>query len=131
MSKNLLQKYVKFPDDQSAQKTVKEDFLSVVDLEASCVDCTHVAIIAPSNDGYHHERDSGYTREPHLHSPFLTVSPGSAEEEYSSSRSRGRCAAECCNAVLKNRFRFLLKCRTLHYMPETACSVITYVWKVK
>ncbi|CAL1296864.1 unnamed protein product [Larinioides sclopetarius] len=32
--------------------------------------------------------DSGYTREPHLHSPFLTVSPGSAEEEYNSSHSR-------------------------------------------
>ncbi|CAL1298659.1 unnamed protein product [Larinioides sclopetarius] len=37
MSKNLLQKYVKFPDDQSAQKTVKEDFLSVVDLKESWV----------------------------------------------------------------------------------------------
>ncbi|CAL1296862.1 unnamed protein product [Larinioides sclopetarius] len=29
--------------------------------------------------------DSGYIREPRLHSLFLTVSPGSAEEEYNSS----------------------------------------------
>ncbi|CAL1298663.1 unnamed protein product [Larinioides sclopetarius] len=56
MSKNLLQKYVKFPDDQSAQKTVKEEF-KCCGLEGvlGTVDCTHVAIIAPSNDRYHHE----------------------------------------------------------------------------
>ncbi|CAL1298422.1 unnamed protein product [Larinioides sclopetarius] len=33
MSKNLLQKYVKFPDDQSAQKTVKEEFFKCCGLE--------------------------------------------------------------------------------------------------
>ncbi|CAL1296860.1 unnamed protein product [Larinioides sclopetarius] len=57
MSKNLLQKYVNFPDDQSAQKTVKEEFFKCCELEGvlGTVDCTHVAIIAPSNDGYHHE----------------------------------------------------------------------------
>ncbi|CAL1300298.1 unnamed protein product, partial [Larinioides sclopetarius] len=57
MSKNLLQKYVKFPDDQSAEKTLKEEFFKCCGLEGvlGTVDCTHVAIIAPSNDGYQHE----------------------------------------------------------------------------
>ncbi|CAL1298661.1 unnamed protein product [Larinioides sclopetarius] len=56
MSKTLLQKYGKFPDDQNAQKTVKEEFkFCVLEGVLGTVDCTHVAIIAPSNVGYHHE----------------------------------------------------------------------------
>ncbi|CAL1300288.1 unnamed protein product [Larinioides sclopetarius] len=52
-SKNLLHKYVKFPDVQFAEKTLKEEFFKCCGLEGvlGTVDCTHVAIIAPSNDG--------------------------------------------------------------------------------
>ncbi|GBM44581.1 hypothetical protein AVEN_250560-1 [Araneus ventricosus] len=68
--------------------------------------------------------DSGYPQELHLHTSYPTVSTGSAEEQYNAAHSRGRCVVERCNGVPKNRFRCLLKHRTLHYMPEVACSII-------
>ncbi|GBN14936.1 hypothetical protein AVEN_249826-1 [Araneus ventricosus] len=68
--------------------------------------------------------DSAYPQELHLHTPYSTVSTGSVEEEYNIAHSRGKCVVERCNGVLKNRFRCLLKHRTLHYMPEAACRII-------
>ncbi|GBN21686.1 hypothetical protein AVEN_11168-2-1, partial [Araneus ventricosus] len=68
--------------------------------------------------------DSGYPQELHLHTPYSTVSTGSAKEEYNTAHSRGRCVVESCNGVLTNRFRLLLKHRTLHYMPDATCRII-------
>ncbi|CAL1262123.1 unnamed protein product [Larinioides sclopetarius] len=189
MSKNLLKKYVKFPGDQSTQTAIKEEFFQYCGLGGvlGAIDCTHVAIVAPPNDGYHHEKnyvnrkgwhsinaqlvcdmnmrimnvvarfpgcthdafiwqscnlkkafdngskihgdgwllgDSGYPQENHLHIPYHTVTSGSNAEQYNDAHSRGRCVIERCNSILKNRFRCLLKHRTLHYMPETACKII-------
>lgn len=68
--------------------------------------------------------DSGYPQETHLHVPYNRASPGSQEDEYNAAHSRGRCIIERCNGALKNRFRCLLKHRTLHYCPEAACRII-------
>ncbi|GBN08723.1 hypothetical protein AVEN_89232-1 [Araneus ventricosus] len=42
------------------------------------------------------DRDSGYPQELHLYTLYSTVSSGSAEEEYNTAHSRGRCIVTGC-----------------------------------
>ncbi|GBN19969.1 Putative nuclease HARBI1 [Araneus ventricosus] len=56
MTNNLLRKYVKFPDDQSTQNAIKDEFFEYCGV-LGAIDCTHVAIVAPPDDGFHHEKN--------------------------------------------------------------------------
>lgn len=51
--------------------------------------------------------------------------PETGEEERFNERFRSiRSGIECCNGVIKNRFRCLLKHRVLHYSPSVAATII-------
>lgn len=68
--------------------------------------------------------DSGYGLRPWLQTPIPNAAPGSPEETYNSRFCTTRSLIECCNGVLKLRFRCLLKHRVLHYGPQKASKII-------
>ncbi|XP_054720681.1 putative nuclease HARBI1 [Uloborus diversus] len=59
MSQHLLRKFVQYPSDQRAQENIKEEFFNYCGIGGvlGAIDCTHVAIIGPPNDGFHQERN--------------------------------------------------------------------------
>lgn len=69
--------------------------------------------------------DSGYPLRTWLLTP-LEQEPldNTPESRYNNAHKRTRNIIERCNGVLKMRFRCLLKHRTLHYKPVTACKII-------
>lgn len=65
----------------------------------------------------------GYPTRPWLLTPLPnTRNPG--EENFNQRFTSIRSAIERCNGVLKNRFRCLLRYRTLHYHPTTAGRIV-------
>ncbi|XP_054259753.1 putative nuclease HARBI1 [Macrosteles quadrilineatus] len=68
--------------------------------------------------------DSGYGLEPFLMKPFENAREGSPEDQFNRSLKRARASVECTIGLLKNRFRCLLKARTLHYYPPVAAKII-------
>ncbi|KAJ8969910.1 hypothetical protein NQ314_001527 [Rhamnusium bicolor] len=108
------------------------------------IDCTHVAIIRPPNidplhiyvnrKTYHTINvqldeenhcfllgDSGYPLCPPLEEPPIPDTPA---DHFHRALLTTRCLIERCNGVLKNRWRSLLKHRTLHYTPTMAAKII-------
>ncbi|XP_030757741.1 putative nuclease HARBI1 isoform X2 [Sitophilus oryzae] len=68
--------------------------------------------------------DSGYPLRTWLLIPFQNVEPNTIESSYNERHKHTRVKIECCNGVLKARFRCLLKHRVLHYKPRKACEII-------
>lgn len=68
--------------------------------------------------------DSGYPLRTWLLIPFQNVEPNTIESFYNERHKQTRVKIECCNGVLKARFRCLLKHRVLHYKPRKACEII-------
>ncbi|KAB0795339.1 hypothetical protein PPYR_06811 [Photinus pyralis] len=67
--------------------------------------------------------DSGYPTRPWLLTPILNPeNPG--QQQYNERVCSVRSIIERCNGVLKNRFRCLLRYRTLHYHPTTAAKIV-------
>ena len=64
--------------------------------------------------------DSGFPIEPCLLTPVLDDQQNEREVLYNAAHKSARNIVERCFGVLKNRFRCLLKHRTLHYNPQTA-----------
>lgn len=67
--------------------------------------------------------DSGYPVEPALLTPILDAIT-ETDKRYNVAHRHARNVIERCFGVLKNRFRCLLKHRTLHYSPQKACKII-------
>ena len=69
--------------------------------------------------------DSGYPLRTWLLTPLEgDYVPGTPDYNYNVAHKNTRCKIECCNGVLKNRFRCLLKHRVLHVTPYKACKII-------
>jgi hypothetical protein len=68
--------------------------------------------------------DSGYPLRTWLMTPFDDVVPNTPEADFNRVHKTTRVKIECCNGVLKSRFRCLLKHRMLHYHPTVACKII-------
>lgn len=72
-----------------------------------------------------HLGDSGYPLRSWLLTPLNgDYNPGTPEYNYNRGHKNTRAKIECCNGVLKNRFRCLLQYRTLHSSPARACKII-------
>lgn len=69
--------------------------------------------------------DSGYPLRTWLLTPFNDPEPDTPEYRYNTFHKNTRVKIECCNGVLKSRFRCLLKHRMLHYAPNVACKIIS------
>lgn len=66
---------------------------------------------------------SGYPTRPWLLTPI--VNPQNVgQQRYNERLCSIRSIIERCNGVLKNRFRCLLRYRTLHYHPTTAGKIV-------
>ncbi|XP_054283164.1 putative nuclease HARBI1 [Macrosteles quadrilineatus] len=68
--------------------------------------------------------DSGYGLEPSLIKPFEHTEEGTPEFRFNQRHRQARAIVECSIGLLKNRFRCLLRDRTLHYYPPTAAKII-------
>ncbi|KAJ3641982.1 hypothetical protein Zmor_028450 [Zophobas morio] len=69
--------------------------------------------------------DSGYPLRAWMMTPILPEPPaGSPEANYNARIRTIRSSVEMCHGKLKNRFRCLLKDRTLHYSPVTAGQIV-------
>ncbi|VEN46497.1 unnamed protein product, partial [Callosobruchus maculatus] len=68
--------------------------------------------------------DSGYPLEPWLHTPILNAAPGSDEANYTKLHMKARSSVERAIGHLKNRFRCLMRHRTLHYHPRKAGLIV-------
>ncbi|KAJ3647953.1 hypothetical protein Zmor_019795 [Zophobas morio] len=69
--------------------------------------------------------DSGYPLRTWILTPFSeNVQPNSPEQNFNEIHKNTRVKIECCNGVLKMRFRCLLKHRVLHYTPPVCCKII-------
>lgn len=69
--------------------------------------------------------DSGYPLRTWLLTPLdIHTVPNTPEHKYNLAHKNTRCKIECCNGLLKAKFRCLLKQRTLHYSPSFACKII-------
>ncbi|ERL90587.1 hypothetical protein D910_07934 [Dendroctonus ponderosae] len=66
--------------------------------------------------------DSGYPTRPWLLTP-INNARNLGEERFNDRLCSIRSVIERCNAVLKNRFRCLLRYRTLHYSPSMAGKI--------
>ncbi|KAF0748506.1 putative nuclease HARBI1 isoform X1 [Aphis craccivora] len=67
--------------------------------------------------------DSGYPLRQWLITP-ITNPNNEAEEYFNTAQMACRSIIERCNGVLKQRFRCLIKDRTLHYKPEKSSAII-------
>ncbi|KAJ8966272.1 hypothetical protein NQ314_003640 [Rhamnusium bicolor] len=69
--------------------------------------------------------DSGYPLRSWLLTP-LEEEPAqnTPEHTYNSIHKTTRVKTECCNGLLKGRFRCLIKHRVLHYNPAFSCKII-------
>ncbi|XP_050312878.1 putative nuclease HARBI1 [Anthonomus grandis grandis] len=69
--------------------------------------------------------DSGYALRPWLMTPLEDPPiPDTPADRFHRAVMTARCSIERCNGVLKNRWRCLLKHRTLHYTPTVAANII-------
>lgn len=75
------------------------------------------------NNTYFLLGDSGYPTRPWILTPLPLVQTP-AEELFNSRLRSVRSIIERCNGVLKNRFRCLIKYRTLHYHPTVAGKIV-------
>lgn len=66
---------------------------------------------------------SGYPTRPWLLTPIRNPQPG-PQERFNRRFCHIRATIERCIGVLKNRFRCLLKHRTLHYNPTIAGKIV-------
>ncbi|KAJ8938663.1 hypothetical protein NQ314_011402 [Rhamnusium bicolor] len=75
--------------------------------------------------------DSGYPLQPWLLTPIENAEPNSPEGRYTRQHILARNVIERCFGLLKQRFRYLLKQRVLHYTPQRAaricCLVLSYI----
>ncbi|KAL5238488.1 hypothetical protein ACI65C_005898 [Semiaphis heraclei] len=114
----IFNEWVKFPSTLNELTEADNGFYRETGFPGviGCVDCTHVAIVPPSSD-------SGYPLRKWLLTPISNPTTD-AEKYYNQKQMSTRSIIECCNGVLKMRFRCLLKDRTLHYKPEKASLII-------
>lgn len=68
--------------------------------------------------------DAGYPLQPWLMTPITDAEENTPESRYTAAHIAARNCIERCFGVLKQRFRCLLKHRTLHYSPVRAGKII-------
>lgn len=70
--------------------------------------------------------DSGYPLRPWLLKPLEAEPVSRGEVNYNKLQKATRTITEHVNGILKMRFRYLLKYRSLHYAPENASRIINF-----
>ncbi|XP_018363950.1 PREDICTED: putative nuclease HARBI1 [Trachymyrmex cornetzi] len=68
--------------------------------------------------------DSGYALRPWMMTPMLNDEQNDAILRYNTRQISTRSLIECCNGLLKMRFRCLFKHRVLHYKPDFCSKII-------
>lgn len=72
-----------------------------------------------------HLGDSGYPLQRILMKAIPNTREGTPQHRYSTTLTSARSSAECTIGLLKNRWRCLLRHRTLHYYPPKAANIIS------
>ncbi|KAJ8948263.1 hypothetical protein NQ314_008443 [Rhamnusium bicolor] len=156
ITENISEEWIIFPTTEERKLDIKRrgfmekaGFLGII----GCIDCTHVAILAPTDQEHNYvnrkeihskhvqivcsfnleilsERntwligDSGYPLQPWLLTPFENPLPDTPESRYNYDHKITRSDVERYNAYFKERFRCVSGERNLRYAPDKVGRIV-------